>query len=124
MSDSNNRLRKQPRGLNQMQRHLIMGAIAAAFVGYAAFSVWRDDFEVPIHTRHLQKLADLHFHGVSAWVMAAALISAAIALIILIVKQQQTPQGKKVDLGLVNAISWTALGVMVLMMILNGLGVI
>ncbi len=124
MSDSDNRLRKPPRGLSQMQRHLIMGAMAAGFAGYAAFGVWRDDFAAPIFGSHHNKLAELHFHGVSAWIIAAALFSLAFALVILIVKQQQAPQGKKVDMGSVNAIGWISGGVLVLMMILNGLGVI
>ncbi|MBG1233694.1 hypothetical protein [Aestuariivirga litoralis] len=119
MSDPGRGLKSEPdpnMGLRQTAR----AAFAAVVAGTAVYSLWGDDFWFPIYTGRGYKLANIHFHGLSNWVMSAAWLALALAIVIWMVKQAQTSPGGKVDMRLVNVM---AIAAGVVMFVMGALGV-
>lgn len=96
MSGARPRNRRPSRG----QQIAFLGLVAAGITGYAVFGLIRDDLVLPYfgggHTATSRGPA-LHFHGVWAFAMAAAMACVALAAVVLIVQNLRTPVGRKVD---------------------------
>ena len=103
----------------------LLAALAAWAFGYGAYGVWRDDLDMPsVATlgRFHNWSQSHHFHGASAWVVAAGMACFGAGAAIYLIRRLKAAPGGKADRGLALPLCVAGVGVITAMQILNGLG--
>jgi hypothetical protein len=78
----------------------LAAAIAAFLIGFGAYGVLSDDFEVPAWGGHGPPVGIrhyYHFHGAAAWLMSAGFVCLGASVVVVISRRLKAKPGEKTD---------------------------
>jgi len=96
-------------------------AIAALFVGFPAYGVWRDDFAVPVGQGDG---GYYHFHGASAWLMFVGFACVAASILIVVARRLTGGPDGKTGFGVLEILALAGVFITLAMLMMKTMGIV